>query len=325
MLFPYAKCNLREYMGQENFNALNRQDIIWLLSQLVGLASAVKHIHDLSAGSTGTVPGLQALDEKCMRAGWHHDLKPENILFFSASTSADKKAILRIADFGSSKIQTYRSGSINTRSPNGTPTYEPPEFIKDGTTSRPYDIWSLGAVFLELLVWAFIDNDAVQRFREQRHDRQCPGSNTNTTLDDAFWQMATNGDVYLREAVVDCMKHLRTVLERGKQRHFIEVLRLIERMLEPQREKRIIALDLHDTLERIHRQTSLDFDLNPTKGRSTSNASSRSSIRLSVNPPDRRSPESSLSRRRSASLNAGYADCLTASPINRSHSPGTHS
>lgn len=102
--------------------------------------------------------------------------------------------------------------------------------------------------------------------------------------------MVLHGKVNLRKPDVEYMIRLRRVLQKQKQRHFNSVLNLVGKMLEPDRRTRATALNLMDTLEEIHKQNTKDSEA-PTKKRSTSNASSRSVVRLSVIPPDRRSPE----------------------------------
>lgn len=155
MLFPYAQCNLSEWMQQNDPQMDSTGHLLWLLEQFKGLGSALKQIHDLSVDDSVSKPLLQPPSPTAQRdhkSGWHHDLKPENILFFYESNPP--RGSFRIADWGSGKVNTYRSGSIGTETPTGTLTYEPPEIMLEGKTSRPYDVWSLGCVFLELLVWA---------------------------------------------------------------------------------------------------------------------------------------------------------------------------
>lgn len=137
------------------FGAPSNENIMWLLKQLRGLAEALKDIHNLSSiGSSlptpSPGPNLVAPQPQMRKSGWHHDLKPENILLYKSL--GHERGTFQVSDFGSGKIHTYRSGSVNTRSPIGTLTYEPPEAKLEGATSRPYDVWSLGCVFLELLI-----------------------------------------------------------------------------------------------------------------------------------------------------------------------------
>ncbi|CAD6565853.1 MAG: hypothetical protein ASARMPRED_008012 [Alectoria sarmentosa] len=103
MLFPYAQCNLREYMGRNKFN---KEDALWLLDQFHGMAEAVKWIHDLSGPETPTSSltlMTPAAGER--RTAWHHDLKPENILFFKNKTFSNQRDDKRDADSGTSSMK----------------------------------------------------------------------------------------------------------------------------------------------------------------------------------------------------------------------------
>ena len=291
MLFPYAECNLREYMQRQKFGRFSNERVLWLLEQTCGLANAVRLIHNLSKSSAanGSTPTstLSAPGKVVQESGWHHDLKPENILFFASSnanhshrTHKMTNGKLSIADLGSGKIHTYRSGSVQTGAQNGTPTYEPPEAKPGGRTSRPYDVWSLGCVFLEVLVWAVFDYKGVQEFSNDRFARRFPDSHYNTVDDDSYWQMDNNGAVTVRKAVGNWIKKLKDEVQKDERSTFMEVIDLVEeRMLDPQLATRITALDLWDTLDRIHTQKKIDLK------RRDEPESAQELPRLSMNAP----------------------------------------
>ena len=245
ILFPLAQCNLREYMAQNKFA---KNNVFWLLDQFRGMAEAVKRIHDLSyteAQTTSLMVNTSAPGER--RTAWHHDIKPENILYFHDSYS--NCGMFRISDWGCGKVNTYRTRSYNTKSPIGTITYEPPEYTYQGKTSRPYDVWSLGCVFLEILVWAVFGSKAVESFSDQRCDRRNANSGTSSMIDDAFWYK--NGrDFVLRPAVVTQLQDLDEALMQPDAPPFKEVVGYIKRMLEPEAHKRIKALELCDLFSR---------------------------------------------------------------------------
>lgn len=286
MLFPYAVCNLREYMVQQQFGALTKENILWFIGQLRGLAHALRDIHNITeAQEPPPSPNLASPNQELRKSAWHHDVKPENILFFRVTGS--KKGVFKIADFGSGKVHNLRSGSANTKSPNGTVTYEPPEALYEGVTSRPYDIWSLGCVILELLLWAVSGFRSVQIFAEERKDRSFPDSPTNILIDDAFWQLKAGRPV-LRQSVVEKLQLLNeTVLEQESQ-PFKEVAELLPRMLDPNRLTRIIALDLWDTLDRIYNQKKVDlFDIDNDSLPKPADPNRSTLPRLSLQAPDR--------------------------------------
>ena len=296
MLFPYAQCNLREYMERMPFDSPMKGNTLWLLSQFLGLASALRHIHNLPDAdrTAGPSRNLSAPTTDTRKSGWHHDLKPENILYFKGLSSLGGE--FRIADFGSGKVNTYRSGSVNTKSPNGTLTYEPPEAANEGPTSRPYDMWSMGCVFFELLIWAVFDYESVKTFASDRVERRFPGSQTNIVKDDAFWQMDEDRNITLRQSVSDWITKLQDELRRQKLEPFKQVLDLVIRMLGTESRTRIPASDLWNTLDRIYEQATVDMkrlknDSLPAEVDTDSERSSLPLPRLSTNPPDRRTPE----------------------------------
>ncbi|KAL8747676.1 MAG: hypothetical protein Q9190_000472 [Brigantiaea leucoxantha] len=316
MLFPYAQSNLRQYMQRYQYDPQVKETNLWLLNRFRDLALAIKAIHNLTPDrSQEPVHTLSAPPSGMRKSGWHHDLKPENILFFPEyalrnPTDSDWDAgsgTFSIADFGSGKVSTYRSGSANTRSPNGTLTYEPPEATIEGATSRPYDVWSLGCVFLEMLIWAFFGCSSVSSFTNDRHDKKDP---ERALMTDAFWQINENKKLILRPSVVKWIEKLKERFEKNPTYPFMEVVELIEdRMLDLNRTTRISALDLEDTLGRICEQKEIDL-------RNTNN--DPSDIRLSLSPPNRRSSDlSPQTRSRSSSgrsFRAIMGDHLSASP-----------
>lgn len=328
MLFAYAECNLRQYMRSMTLGKLNKGNVLWLLKQFLGLANALREIHNLSGGDAGagTSANLLAPTQDPRKSGWHHDLKPENILYFKVLSAMGEG--FQIADFGSGKVHTYRSGSVNTKSANGTQTYEPPEHTKEGATSRPYDVWSMGCIFLELLLWAVFGYAAVMNFSNNRDGRRFPDSPTDDGEDDAFWQMDEACNITLRESVQSCINHLRSELQRRRLVYFEKVLDLIIRMLDTERRTRILALDLWNTLESIDKQATIDMrrlkrEALPAELEVDVEESSSSLPRLSINAPDSRTPEpaspapsnrSDVHSYRPAALYTG-GDLLTASPV----------
>ncbi|MEZ4295918.1 MAG: serine/threonine-protein kinase [Polyangiaceae bacterium] len=79
----------------------------------------------------------------------HRDLKPANLFI---ATRPDGRRVLKLLDFGISKISTGREASI-TRSGDilGSPRYMSPEQIRSQPLDGRADLWSLGVVLFELL------------------------------------------------------------------------------------------------------------------------------------------------------------------------------
>jgi len=86
----------------------------------------------------------------------HGDIKPENILIFPDQNKS-RIGMFKISDLGSAK---HHSVATRLRPRTGgkafaTMVYQPPEAItnKLSASSRLYDIWSMGCVTLEFMVW----------------------------------------------------------------------------------------------------------------------------------------------------------------------------
>lgn len=102
----------------------------------------------------------------------HGDLKPENILRFAGPDFQEELRILKIADMGLAKQHAvateYRDGLIATRW--GTVRYEAPE-AQTASGNQPrsplYDIWSMGCINFEFVIWLLYGNDQVETFYER--------------------------------------------------------------------------------------------------------------------------------------------------------------
>ena len=312
IILPYAQCDLRQYMEHNTFA---QKDALWVLHQFRGMADAIRQIHDLSNKeeptfnlTVGTSPGERT-------TAWHHDIKPDNILFFKDSCSS--YGIFGLTDWGSAKVNPYRTGSYNTRSPIGTLTYEPPDHDSKGATSRPHDLWSLGCVFLELLVWAVFGWKHVQTFSDTRNDKRDADSGTNDFTDDTFWQKSGN-DYNLRQSVVTQLQNLDEELGKPDALPFKEVMGYIRRMLEIEAKKRIKAHELCDLLDKVILMKTRGVEPPSDEVKSAT----QSSIPTAQQYPDNMAHESSPTGRSSY---PAYAEQFNLSPSDMSPRASKHS
>ncbi|CAG8978314.1 hypothetical protein HYALB_00005900 [Hymenoscyphus albidus] len=154
LLFPYAKSNLRQFWRQNPRPDFSKSSVLWMLEQCKAIVSALHKIHEYR----NTQEPLPHFEEYERVYGRNGDIKPENILL---SPEVDKKpeynadpGALLIADFGLTYLHRRLTRSfIVSDKINGSPSYEPPERALCKVITRKYDIWSLGCLFLELLIW----------------------------------------------------------------------------------------------------------------------------------------------------------------------------
>lgn len=141
--------NLREFWEKEPKPKLTPELIQQSVHQLRGLADALVALHHYKG-----------------EANYRHgDLKPENILRFKDHTFVGH---FKIADMGLSKRHTEvmdaRGGPTSMK--YGTTRYEPPEAVTNPlkARSRLYDVWSLGCIILEYIIWLLYGQDKLLEF-----------------------------------------------------------------------------------------------------------------------------------------------------------------
>ncbi|KAI0868529.1 hypothetical protein GGS24DRAFT_494486 [Hypoxylon argillaceum] len=144
LIFPWADGgNLSKYWENSEKDRQDAGSLRWLVAQFVGLFSALKLLQE----------------QNCR----HGDLKPENILWFDMGLAAFHE---KDAD---TKKRNWKG--MSTMTPSGTSRYEPPEMDdtrdKDTSRSRQYDIWSMGCIIIELVIWLMYGYEGVRSFRNR--------------------------------------------------------------------------------------------------------------------------------------------------------------
>lgn len=157
VVFPWAGLgNLRDFWKIDP-PQLDEQYLKWVLTQLCGLADGIARLH-------------YSGEDYTMR---HGDLKPENILCFQSTEMVEAQegpCILVIADVGLTKAHALATEMRQeaTRTRSGTVMYEPPEADFESQRnipmSRRYDIWSMGCVYLEFVIWLLYGAKELERF-----------------------------------------------------------------------------------------------------------------------------------------------------------------
>ncbi|KAF4892491.1 Aurora/IPL1-related protein kinase 2 [Colletotrichum fructicola] len=175
------------------------------VQQLLGLANALSKAHYPETG-----PNFR-----------HGDLKPENILWFK-SKSGNGIGTLKIGDWGLAKqhlvVTELRSNQTTTQW--GTRRYEPPEEAPgEGSNlllpnqpgkkrSRLYDIWALGCISLEFLIWLMYGRDELNQFNKSL--------GTNSLDIPRFYQLKQNQNGRSKAQVHDVVEKWMDHMARDK-------------------------------------------------------------------------------------------------------------
>jgi serine/threonine protein kinase len=107
----------------------------------------------------------------------HGDIKPENILvtfIYVAFIYSGRIASWKIGDLGLVKRHNHKTQHRRepTSTEHFTSSYAPPEAItSDGPRSRAFDIWSLGCVMLETLLWMLYGYEGLENFWKLEVDK----------------------------------------------------------------------------------------------------------------------------------------------------------
>ncbi|KAH7067808.1 hypothetical protein FB567DRAFT_599457 [Paraphoma chrysanthemicola] len=149
--------NLREFWENHTW-CRDATTIHWALKQMMGLVDALHQWHNYYKDS----------QKKYCR---HGDLKPENIV---RAITENTPGSFQIADLGLAKIHTLPTNLRKTDSGgfSGTSRYQSPEVRQSitGAISRAYDMWSIGCILLEFLIWLLYGRDELNRFNDSFKD-----------------------------------------------------------------------------------------------------------------------------------------------------------
>lgn len=184
LVFPLANGNMDQLMERDIRASSLELTATWVVKQIQGLAKALQYLH------TG--------DEHEKIYGRHGDINPSNILWYN-DTEEDgipPLGTLKIADFGRSELRSLgeRRPSIRKALCEGTilhridysyGTYAAPECELPTSVCpdrRTSDIWSLGCVFLEFLIWTVEGAKEVRRLHQKLRS-DVPGRGTS------FWHL----------------------------------------------------------------------------------------------------------------------------------------
>ncbi|KAI4613988.1 hypothetical protein J4E80_006677 [Alternaria sp. BMP 0032] len=196
VLFEWADGgNLNDFWNQPDKPRRTAALVKWVIDQLCGLAKALSAAHYMP-------------DNASYR---HGDLKPGNILWFREHGGY---GTLKIGDWGEAKshkqVTALRHGHVDTTAKYGTRRYEPPEtgmqsLLPKGTPhvrSRLYDLWGMGCIIFEFIVWLLYSREELRRFNDNNQGHYGPS--------DMFYEISRDHDraVRIHRVVEHWMDHM---------------------------------------------------------------------------------------------------------------------
>ena len=173
--------------------------------QLRGLSRALSSVHN---------PAGENTSDQHFR---HGDLKPENILWFKDGSDSTRIGTLKIGDWGLAKQHSdvTQLRTIQTSTGFGTRRYEPPEersvhennLIVPSNTgkivrkrSRLYDLWAMGCIWLEFLIWLMYGYEGLQAFNRS--------FNGGEAENPSYYEIDMNGVPKVHHVALEWLQHM---------------------------------------------------------------------------------------------------------------------
>ncbi|CCT63239.1 uncharacterized protein FFUJ_00135 [Fusarium fujikuroi IMI 58289] len=135
-------------------------------------------------------------------SGVHQDIQLSNILVFpEENKSSQFDVVFKLADFGLAKIgRTFSSGESLIASKKGNRMYTSPETyanyrVQDRARieiSPACDIWSLGAVFSDVLIWSIMGESGRENYRLKRQEEISNEPHLRASKHDACFHNGTS-------------------------------------------------------------------------------------------------------------------------------------
>ncbi|KAI3329087.1 hypothetical protein HD806DRAFT_481656 [Xylariaceae sp. AK1471] len=219
LIFPWAEGDLARFWSLNPDPAPTLTTFQWMVKQMQGIAHALSVIHNLE-------PREQPNNRYY---GRHGDLKPENILWFQDSKDTPK---LQLCDFGLANFySTQDEAFVQASKAAYTHTYRPPECdMSSGTISQSSDIWSLGCIFLESIIWVLCSARALKKFKDDRYERTEDGIDYYSFFQTQPSNGMGNHTISMSPAVKDWIGRLRQSQNANRYTNrFLDMV--VERML----------------------------------------------------------------------------------------------
>jgi len=154
LLFPRARCDLREYWEENPAPRLSPERMRWASKQILGLAGVLREMDGYGAEERSGGD----------RFAYHGDVKAENVLLFD--DAAEPLGRLVLADVGSGGFSSPSDAPNKYRT---TPYLKPPDYdVRGGSDPRSLDRWAFGCFLFDFVIWLLAGTGAIDDFEDER-------------------------------------------------------------------------------------------------------------------------------------------------------------
>ncbi|KPM37031.1 hypothetical protein AK830_g9515 [Neonectria ditissima] len=273
LLFPCADGNLQELWKEQHKPQASTSDPergVWFSGQCLGIVEGLLRIHRQGADRVGDI--LRSIPRSDVKKyGRHGDLKPENILWFRNHQARDEDydmGLLKISDFGLMRFHgTVSMSQVDARRLAVSPTYRAPEFDISDEVSQAYDIWSLGCVLLEFVIWYLKGWPGVDSFSKSRAKEDIY-SDAGIAQDIFFSHVKTNGQWAASKNKAVHEEFSRLYADPNCSDFIQDLLEFVEdKLLRIRPKNRARCVEIHKKLVGLHQKCkeTPDYSLKHTK------------------------------------------------------------
>ncbi|KZL75824.1 protein kinase 4-like protein [Colletotrichum tofieldiae] len=145
-------------------------DLFW--RNFFDLLKGLEAIHDITSHHHHT-------NQSWRLKGTHQDIRPQNILVFGNVSNNPYDATFELADMGCSHIRKSNSQTAENCAADhaGNGMYCAPEAVRDNGNAKGIqntsDVWSLGGIASEALIWSTLGNQAREQYQKARVEKTC--------------------------------------------------------------------------------------------------------------------------------------------------------
>ncbi|RYP16668.1 hypothetical protein DL765_004988 [Monosporascus sp. GIB2] len=237
ILFPWAEGrSLEEFWGTD---ARGPGLSLWAVKQMVGLADGLRVLHEASF---------------C-----HNCLSPTNIFLFRQPEEAAVRGHLGIAGLPYQRRHIRLGRTTTARHPikeDPATAYSDPEFLAENwRPQQSSDVWSMGLLFMEFVLWLLHGVQAVQEFRQMYRNLG------------VFWNGRYLKDAKLREAISSVLLNdLRNTTQCATGTAWRDIVDFLADRVWATAKARSTAKEMHSRLQQIATTAERDVSYIPHPG-----------------------------------------------------------